>query len=246
MSLAAVDWAQPWLAPYRAIGQAAAQAALHSPVAAALQRQAAPDSRPAFVPQSALSAGQAYEAHIFQTGTVPTRDNLHDFFNGLVWLAFPEAKRRLNELQAAEIARAGVGATRGPLRDALTLFDENGAVLDAPEPLWRALAARDWHTLFVTQRALWSGARLWVFGHALLEKLAAPRKALTAHVLRLPAPAAGGSAASCDGALARSLAPDHLAQKPFVPLPVLGVPGWWAGNAAANFYDDPKVFRPGP
>lgn len=85
-----------------------------------------------------------------------------------------------------------------------------------------------------------------MFGHALLEKLAAPRKALTAHVLRLPAPAAGGSAASCDRALARSLAPDHLAQKPFVPLPVLGVPGWWAGNAAANFYDDPKVFRPGP
>jgi len=199
-----------------------------------------------FAAQEHLPPGEAYEAFIFRTRTVPTRDNLHDFFNGLVWLAFPEAKRRLNELQAAEIARAGIGATRGPLRDALTLFDENGAVLDAPEPLWQALAARDWHTLFVTQRTLWSEARLWIFGHALLEKLATPRKALTAHVLRLPPPAAGGSAAPCDRALARSLAPDHLRQKPFVPLPVLGVPGWWAGNAAADFYDDPKVFRPGP
>ena len=246
MSLAAIDWAQPWFAPYRAMGEAAAQAAQRTSVAAALQREAAPGFRPAFVPQSELPAGQAYEAHIFQTGTVPTRDNLHDFFNGLVWLAFPEAKRRLNELQAAEIARAGIGATRGPLRDALTLFDENGAVLDAPEPLWQALAARDWHTLFVTRRALWSETRLWVFGHALLEKLATPRKALTAHVLRLPPPAAGGSAAACDRALARSLAPEYLAQKPFVPLPVLGVPGWWAGNTAANFYDDSKVFRPGP
>ncbi|WPH21343.1 DUF3025 domain-containing protein [Variovorax paradoxus] len=246
MSLAAIDWAQPWLAPYRAIGEAATQAALRTSVAAALQQEAAPDSRPVFVPQSALPAGQAYEAHIFQTGTVPTRDNLHDFFNGLVWLAFPEAKRRLNELQAAEIARAGIGATRGPLRDALTLFDENGAVLDAPEPLWQALAARDWHSLFVTQRALWSGARLWIFGHALLEKLATPRKALTAHVLRLPPPAAGRPVALDDRSLARSLAPEYLARKPFVPLPVLGVPGWWSGNAAANFYDDPKVFRPGP
>ena len=199
-----------------------------------------------FVPQDHLPPDEAYEAFIRRTGTVPTRDNLHDLFNGLVWLAFPEAKRRLNELQAAEIARAGIGATRGPLRDALTLFDENGAVLDAPEPLWQALAARDWHTLFVTQRALWSEARLWVFGHALLEKLATPRKALTAHVLRLPPPAAGGPAAACDRALACSLAPEYLAQKPFVPLPVLGVPGWWSGNAAANFYDDPKVFRPGP
>lgn len=246
MSLAAIDWAQPWLAPYRAIGEAAAHAALHATsVAAALQQSAAPDSSPIFVPQLDLPAGLAYEAHIFQTGTVPTRDNLHDFFNGLVWRAFPETKRRLNELQAAEIARRGIASTRGPLRDALTLFDENGAVLDAPAALWKALAARDWHTLFVTQRALWAEARLLVFGHALLEKLTAPRKAVTAHAL-LPAPGAGGLPAPDDRALARSLDAEYLAQKPFVPLPVLGVPGWWPDNASADFYDDPKVFRPGP
>jgi len=178
---------------------------------------------------------------------VPTRDNLHDFFNGLVWLAFPATKRRLNELQAAEIARNGIASTRGALRDALTLFDENGALLDAPAALWNALAARDWHALFVTQHALWSEARLVVFGHALLEKLTAPRKALTAHVLLLPPSRACGTPAALDDrALARSLDADHLARKPFVPLPVLGVPGWWAGNAAPGFYDDPKVFRPGP
>ena len=246
MSLAAIDWAQPWLAPYRAIGEAAALAALHTTtVAAALQQSAAPDSSPVFVPQLDLPAGQAYEAHIFQTGTVPTRDNRHDFFNGLVWLAFPETKRRLNELQAAEIARRGIASTRGPLRDALTLFDENGAVLDAPAALWKALAARDWHTLFVTQRALWAEARLLVFGHALLEKLTTPRKAVTAHVL-LPAPGAGGLPAPDDRALARSLDAEYLAQKPFVPLPVLGVPGWWPENESADFYDDSKVFRPGP
>jgi hypothetical protein len=245
LSLAAIDWARPWFAPYRAIGEAAAHAALHSSVAVALQQSAAPGDSPQFVPQFDLPAGQAYEAHIFQTGTVPTRDNLHDFFNGLVWLAFPETKRRLNELQAAEIARTGIASTRGPLRDALTLFDENGAVLDAPAVLWKALAARDWHALFVTQRALWSEARLLVFGHALLEKLTTPRKAITAHVL-LPPPHADGPAAFDDRALARSLDPQNLARKPFVPLPVLGVPGWWADNASALFYDDPKVFRPGP
>ena len=46
--------------------------------------------------------------------------------------------------------------------------------------------------------------------------------------------------------LSRSLTAEYLAQKPFVPLPVLGVPGWWAANAAPDFYDDPKVFRPRP
>lgn len=244
MSLAAIDWAQPWLAPYRAIGEAAAHAALRTSVAAALQQNGVQGALPVFVPQFDLPAGQAYEAHIFQTGTVPTRDNLHDFFNGLVWLAFPETKRRLNELQAAEIARRGIASTRGALRDALTLFDENGAVLEAPAPLWKALAARDWHSLFVTQRALWAEARLLVFGHALLEKLTTPRKALTAHVL-LPLPAADGQSALDDRALARSLDPDHLVQKPFVPLPVLGVPGWWPENELPDFYDDSKVFRPG-
>ena len=244
MTLPAVDWAQPWLAPYRTHGETAAGAARHTSVAAALQA-AKPAPAPDFVGQGNLPAGQAYEAHIFQTRTVPTRDNLHDFFNGLVWLAFPEAKRRLNELQAAEIARTGIGATRGPLRDALTLFDENGAVLDAPDALWKALVARDWNALFVTQRALWSEARLLVFGHALLEKLVSPRKAATAHVL-LPLPDAERSLALDDAALARSLSPERLARKPFAPLPVLGIPGWCAANVSAEYYDDPKVFRRGP
>ncbi|RYF02650.1 MAG: DUF3025 domain-containing protein, partial [Oxalobacteraceae bacterium] len=55
---------------------------------------------PSFVTQDALPPGTAYEAHIFATATIPTRDNLHDFFNGLVWLHFSEAKLRLNALQA--------------------------------------------------------------------------------------------------------------------------------------------------
>ncbi|WGT62783.1 DUF3025 domain-containing protein [Variovorax paradoxus] len=197
-----------------------------------------------FVPQEHLPPDEAYEAFIWRTRTVPTRDNLHDFFNGLVWLAYPQSKRRLNELQAAEIARRGIASTRGPLRDALTLFDENGAVLDAPAALWKALAARDWHSLFVTQRALWAEARLLVFGHALLEKLTSPRKAVTAHVL-LPPPGAEGLSVLDDRVLACSLDADYLVQKPFVPLPVLGVPGWWPENESPDFYTDAKVFRPG-
>ena len=233
---AAIDWTRPWLAPYRAQGEAAAGAIAQGlPVAQALQGA----EPPAFVPQHALPAGRAYEAHVFETGTVPTRDNLHDFFNGLVWRAFPRTKRRLNELQATEIERAGVGATRGPLRDALTLFDENGALLEAPPALWRALAARDWPALFVARRGLWAQARLHVFGHALLEKLVSPRKAATAHVLLTE-----GIDGLDDEALARRLDPAWLATKPFVPLPVLGVPGWWAGNEAPDFYADAQVFRP--
>lgn len=244
---ASIDWAQPWLAPLRAQGEAVALAAQHASVAVALQAARPPESvtgpaLPSFVAQAALPAGTAYEAHIFATGTVPTCDNLHDFFNGLVWLHFPQAKRRLNALQAGEIARAGVGQQRGALRDALTLFDENGAVLDAPPVLWEALVARDWRRLFVTERARWQEAHLLVFGHALLEKLVSPRKPATAHVLY--AQGAIKSIAIDDAAIADALAAAHLARKPFLPLPVLGIPGWWAGNSNFSFYDDSDVFRP--
>ncbi|HVE52713.1 MAG TPA: DUF3025 domain-containing protein [Ramlibacter sp.] len=196
-----------------------------------------------FVPQEALPAATAYEQFVFSTGQCPVRPGLHDFFNGLVWLRFPRTKTALNRLQAQEIARIGVRAQRGPVRDAITVFDENGALLCAPPPLWEALCAREWRRLFVDLRPLWRDARLLVFGHALLEQLAlAPRKPLTAHVWR--GNAALDSVAEADAWLARECAADALAGKPFTPLPVLGVPGWWSANENFSFYDDSLVFRP--
>ena len=111
-----------------------------------------------------------------------------------------------------------------------------------PAELWRALLARDWQGLFVTHRDLWREARLRIFGHALLEKLVTPRKPMTAHVLVAGAPDSGR--ADDDEALAALLDPEQLRAKPFVPLPVLGVPLWWEGNERPGFYDDAYVFRP--
>jgi hypothetical protein len=227
-----IDWSAPW---YEGLPRIAVEGPVHE----ALNRTGAAPVR--FVPQAELPAGMAYERLIFETGRVPTRDNLHDFFNGLVWLRFPQAKRRLNQLQAQAIAARGIGGTRGPLRDAATLFDENGALLLAPDALWEALAARQWRRLFVELRPLWRQARLVVFGHALLEQLVSPRKPLTAHVYRAQAAIKAG--ASVDAWLAADLGAEHLARKPFAPLPVLGVPGWWPGNENFSFYDDSFVFR---
>src|SRR5688500_19105880 len=103
-----------------------------------------------------------YEQFIFDTGQCPVRPGLHDFFNALVWLEFPRSKAALNRLQAQEIARRGIQARRGPVRDAITVFDENGALLQAPTPIWRALEGRAWRELFVELRPLWRQARLLV------------------------------------------------------------------------------------
>jgi hypothetical protein len=195
-----------------------------------------------FVPQAQLPAGVAYEQYIFDTRQVPTRDGLHDFFNGLCWMLFPHTKRRLNALQAEQIAVSGIQAVRGAARDALTLFDENAALLVAPEPLWEALAAKEWSRLFGNLRPLWAQATLVLFGHALLEKLVYPRKPITAHVFRVEC--AMDSIASMDSWLASHLTASTLAAKPFAHLPVLGVPGWWPDNTSPAFYEDVSVFRP--
>lgn len=251
----AIDWSRPWLESLRAVGAPLAQQLGQGLPVHAVLNSAVPPALQAiglrFVPQADLPAGMAYEAFIHAQRCVPTRDNLHDFFNGLVWLHWPQLKLQMNRLQAAEIASAGVGARRGPLRDALTVLDENGAVWWAPQPLIDALHARDWQRLMVALRPLWVHSRLLPVGHALLEKLVAPRKPITAHLLCLPTdgtqalPGCADMPALCDAALARQplLQAAALAAKPFAPLPVLGVPGWWPENTNFSFYDDSLVFR---
>ena len=240
-ALTAIDWQAGWFDGWRTRGQEVQSQILSgATVAEALNLNGC--ACVSFTSQSCLPPDVAYEQFIFERSSVPTRDNLHDFFNGLCWMRFPETKKRLNQLQAVEIAAAGVRPLRGPVRDALTVFDENAAFLLAPQPLWDALVDRDWPRLFVELRPLWKEAQLVLFGHALLEKLVFPRKPITAHVYR--AQPAIDSIAELDAWVAADLSAAKLADKPFTPLPVLGIPGWWAENELFSFYDDAQVFRP--
>jgi hypothetical protein len=288
---AAIDWSAAWLAPWRAVGEPLGRALSRSEapdVATALQRvlDAWHDGRPPaglegppprlpagplrFVPGDAAPPGEAYEAFIARTARVPTRDGLHDFFNGLVWLHLPALKAAMNAAQAAEIGRRGTRGPRGPLRDALTLFDENGAWLVAPPSAVADLRARRWTRLLAGSAPSWGGARLVLVGHALMEQLVQPRKPLCAHVWCLdeageaalragrvrPGPSGGdpdtgpagdadhppGPAPACvDRPADRGL---HWLPRDFLPLPVLGVPGWWPPNREPGFHDDVSVFRP--
>ncbi|GGH53164.1 hypothetical protein GCM10010975_08510 [Comamonas phosphati] len=246
-----IDWHAPWLAGVRSMGlQADALVRQGRGVAQALQQVADAQGLLAgwqFAAQDDLPAGQAYEAFVRAERRIPTRDNLHDFFNGLAWLHWPRLKQHLNALQARAIAQQGVGAQRGPLRDAITVLDENGALLLAPRLLCEALRHRRWRELFVDHRDLWERARLWPIGHALLEKLVVPRKPITAHVICVAQDEEGapGEGAAVDAWLSASphVGACNLAAKPYLPLPMLGIPGWWPENENFSFYDDSLVFR---
>lgn len=217
-----------------------------------------------FVPQSDLPEDTAYETHIAETGQIPTRDNLHDLFNACVWLTFPKTKAMLNAYQHQEILTAGV-KQRTKLRDAITLFDENGALLVTSEPpIGDALTQFDWQNSLVTPRARWdhpkqprsdATAAVYLFGHALMEQLVEPRKPLCAHTWVIQvAPdwfkqSLAERMASLDLLLSTSLQnrvdEDALHTRSYQPLPVLGVPHFWAENEDAKFYDDNYVFRSG-
>lgn len=259
--LAQIDWSRPWYdsvrPAYQALGldgedfagafnRRAAELALHNQRGLPI----------VFVPQEALPEGTAYEEFISATGQVPTRANLHDFFNGLVWQTFPLIKRALNALQAAQIAAAGsVNKARGPARDAATIFDENAALLvvrasSAGRELVDELRAHCWDAALLEKRALFGrDAQVWLFGHALMEKLVAPRKAITAHTRIVFAPDAyferdaSAQRAWIDSTVAQALCDEGLSTAGFTPLPVLGVPGWWP-QQDLDFYLDTSVFRP--
>jgi hypothetical protein len=257
-----IDWSSPWLAPLAKRGERWRQAALDSYPAylSTLNADSRTDPRVtgrgkplSFIAQDALPAGASYEGHIAETGCVPTRHNLHDFFNGAIWFQYPRIKAALNARQAAEIDALGIGPTRGAARDALTLFDENAILFAcADASLASALRAFDWRTLFMDQRAAWGlRCEARIFGHALLEKLVAPYKACTGHAWIVEVEPAyfsstdAGRRAILDHAVSERLKSEAVSSRNFTPLPVLGVPGWWRENETPAFYDDPQIFRSG-
>ena len=197
--------------------------------------------------------GLAYETRIWARGEVETRpDNWHDFFNALVWCAFPQTKQAITAAHVAAMQPQGGG--RGTTRDALTHFDECGIVVLSAQPqLLELLEAFQWRELFVERRGeVLASMRFIVFGHATYESLLAPFRGLTAKaILRAVPPATlalpdSALLATVDTWLPAALASGRY-QRPrdFQPLPLLGIPGVTPANEDPGYYDDTWQFRPG-
>ena len=197
----------------------------------------------------------AYEERAWLMGEVATRPgNRHDLFNALIWLALPLTKATLNRRHVAALreAKKNGSAARGPLRDALTQFDECGVVVAGRAPeLWQALCAHRWREVFVDRRAeLLRSTRFIVVGHASHDALVSPfvglcGKALFIEVdatwLALPEPTA---LAVLDRRLAELFAARDFSPRDWQPLPLLGIPGATADNERPDYYDDTRQFRP--
>lgn len=204
-----------------------------------------------FIAPSAVAQG--YEERAYQTGEIATRpNNRHDMFNALIWLAFPQAKAALNRRHFAALGAAPAKSVRGPLRDALTQFDECGVVVAGARPdLWQAIRAHRWRDVFVDRRAeLLASTRFLIFGHASHDALAAPFVGLCGKAMFIEVGEAWleltetDALAEIDTRLAAVFGTAELTPRDWQPLPLLGIPGATAENKNPAYYEDTRQFRP--
>jgi hypothetical protein len=184
-----------------------------------------------------------YEPRIFLKGEVQTRENSwHDFFNALVWHAFPQTKRMINALQYENQRSRYPNKDRLPAENMLTLFDENGAVvLSQNDMLLELIREHQWHELFWRRREeVKRDLRIVIIGHGLYEKCLSPYVGMIAQALLLPA----RNERSIDTYVSEFLMSHKaLTTDLLSPLPILGIPGWWPDNNNENFYANKNYFR---
>ncbi len=203
----------------------------------------------------AAAANVSYEQRLYVSGELEFREhNWHHLFNVLVWLTFPRAKAALNARHHLALPAGGAGG-RGPVRDALTLFDESGViVVSADAELLDMIRGFRWKPLFWERRAeVIAGMDFLLFGHALGEKALAPYKGITGRGLLLEvdrdflALPSAERLAQIDRRVALWISDPQVLRHnhELAPLPVLGVPGWCADNEQSAYYEDRDHFRPG-
>jgi len=203
---------------------------------------------------------EGYEPRIYHRGEVQTRhESWHDFFQVLIWRTFPKTKVTLNHQHymagKARLETEPKQPNRSPLENALTLFDECGAIIvSSDDYLLDLIRQSKWKKLFWDLRIdLQDKLHCFIFGHALYEKALKPYIGMTAHATLLNvdnlfhAKPLHEQMSEVD-ALIASLFSDHdrmRSPRDLNPFPVLGMPGWIQDNDKEAFYDNRNYFRMG-
>lgn len=212
----------------------------------------------AFVDQKALDESKLYyEAFIAQNKQVPSRGNWHDFYNALVWSQLPNTKMTFNKLHNQEIQQYGE-KKRTPIRDRLTHFDECGLlVFTDNEQLKQDCGDHNWVELFLKNKHCWGiNTEIIIVGHAIWEMLMNPFIGLTGKVRFIEVSTNTLSELNRDISQHNYKQADYLINqhllhnrvleqnKPWLPLPVLGIPGWSIFPQTSEFYLNTDYFMP--
>lgn len=210
-----------------------------------------------FVAQAAKSKEfkDGFEQRAFLKGEVQMRPlDWHDLFNAMVWMTFPTTKAVINARHYESLSAAQSG-NRAPVRDALTLFDEEGVVIVSSDAgLLELVREFGWKELFWKRREeARERMRFMLFGHALYQKALDPFIGMTGKAVLLNVPGElmhlplNAQVAQADRLVAAYMWDRTRMShgRELSPLPVLGVPGWWKENEQESFYENTGYFRPG-
>lgn len=194
-----------------------------------------------------------YESRIYLAGELQTRlENWHDFFNAMCWLQFPKIKSALNALHFAASKTRTVGTNRSPLENALTLFDECGAVIVTDDDsLLEIIRQHEWQALFLDNQKLFGNhIQCYVVGHAMHEKALAPYIGMTTQSVLLKQDSDFFQKTYLEQLEAIDQVVSGLwmnrkieQPKDLQPFPLLGVPGWWHEEQDEAFYANEGYFR---
>lgn len=209
-----------------------------------------------------------YEPRIYLKGEVQTRENnWHDFFQVFIWSLFPKTKACLNKhhyhaaCQRQQIQRKEANSdkhkqnlNRSPLENAITLFDECGAIIvSSDSALLEMIRNFEWKKLFIEHRqAVNKHLRCIVFGHAMYEKALTPYTGMTTPSLLFQIDETLLKADQktlidyLDEKTSKIFIENHAAITPktLQPFPVLGMPDWTVLNSDPQYYDNSQYFRP--
>lgn len=213
-----------------------------------------------FVQQEPGKSGfeSQYEPRCYLSGEVQIRENnLHDLFNALVWIIFPQSKAAINarHYHALTCSKHPLQSQRGHTRDMATLFDESGVIVACSQShLAGMLCNFKWKELFWLHREeIISSMGFYIFGHGIYEKAMQPYIGMTGQGLLIPVEddfftwPIPNRIQHLDEKVATYLT-DVLHcrnTRELTPVPLLGIPGWSEQNRQAEYYDNQNYFRPG-
>ncbi|MDH5424770.1 MAG: DUF3025 domain-containing protein [Gammaproteobacteria bacterium] len=193
-----------------------------------------------------------YESRIYLKGELQTRlDNWHDLFNATAWLQFPKTKSALNALHFENSKTREAGTNRSPLENAITLFDECGAIIVADdEKLLEMIRNHQWKEIFLDNKEAWQKhIQCFVFGHAMHEKALTLYLGMTTHCILLKKeddffqqdyPA---QLEKLDTETANIWIDKKINKtKDLQPVPILGIPAWYK-QQTEDFYANKDYFR---
>jgi len=172
---------------------------------------------------------------------------------------FPETKAVINAIHIpaalSRIEKETDLGRRSPIENMLSLFDEGGAViLCSDDSLLQLIRDFKWKELFWQRRdELSTKLKFVTFGHALYEKGLAPYIGMTANCIlfhvneNILQQTNQQQLDWIDLQLSEIFIQGKKYRQPkdLAPFPLLGLPGWDAGNEFEIYYDNVNYFRPG-